>query len=177
MPSRVRQKEDELSLELARSLLSYDPLTGSLDWKRPPRRGVAAGPAGCVNADGYKIVGYGGHEYMAIHLIWFLQTGEWPEHGVDHKDLDKTNDRWDNLREATYGQNNCNRDIRKDNSTGVRGVGWSRNSAINPYVARIRKDGTQINLGAYPTLQEAAKVRRAAEIKYFGEFAPMNEAI
>lgn len=177
MPARVRQKEDELSLEEARSLLSYDPLTGSLCWKRAPRRGVGAGPAGSVNADGYKIVGYRGREYMAIHLIWFLQTGEWPEHGVDHIDLDKTHDEWSNLRPATCGQNNCNRDIRKDNTTGARGVGWSRNSSINPYVARIRKDGVQVNLGAYPTLEKAAEARRTAEVHYFGEFAPLSEVI
>jgi hypothetical protein len=177
MPIRDRKKEDALSLEEVRSLLSYDPETGALNWIRPPRRGVGIGPAGCIQPDGYKLVGYKGHLYMAIHLIWFIQTGEWPEHGVDHKDLDKSNDRWSNLRQATYSQNNCNRGIRKDNTTGVRGVGWSRNSSINPYTARIRKDGIKINLGAYATLAEAAKVRRAAEIKYFGEFAPAAEVI
>jgi hypothetical protein len=173
MPSRVRQKEDELSLELARSLLSYDPLTGALNWKRPPRRGVAAGPAGCVNADGYKIVGYKGHEYMAIHLIWFLQTGEWPQHGVDHKDRDPRNDKWINLRLATYTQNNRNMSLRKDNPTGVRGVTIEGKSGR--LCSRIRVDGKQIWLGYFDTLDSAAAARQTAELKYFGEFSPLHE--
>ena len=175
MPLRVREKEAELSLELARSLLSYDPLTGALNWKCPPRRGVGAGPAGCINADGYKIVGYGGREYMATHLIWFLQTGEWPEHGVDHKSRNKTDDRWDNLRPATYAQNNRNMGLRKDNKTGVRGVEFIERNTLNPYVTRIGVDGTQIKLGCYPSLEEAKLVREAAELKYHGEFSPLHE--
>lgn len=175
MPKRVREKEDELSLELARSLLSYDPLTGALDWKRPPRRGVAAGPAGCVNTDGYKIVGYKGHEYMAIHLIWFLQTGEWPEHGVDHKDRDTTNDRWLNLRPATYAQNNRNMSLRKDNPTGIRGVTICRKNG--KFLPRIRVDGRQIYLGRFDDLDIAASVRHAAELKYFGEFSPLHQEV
>ncbi len=177
MPSRVREKEAELSLELARSLLSYDPLTGALDWRRSPRRGVAAGSAGYVGTSGYNMVGYLGHEYMAIHLIWFLQTGEWPEHGVDHKDRDKTNDRWANLRLATYTQNNRNMGLRKDNSTGVRGVSYVAKNRQNPYAPRIGMNGVQIHLGYFGSLKEAADVRRAAELKYFGEFSPLHEGI
>lgn len=172
MPLRTREKEDELSLDVARSLLSYDSLTGSLDWKRPPRRGVAAGPAGRINADGYKIVGYKGHEYMATHLIWFLVTGDWPEHGVDHKDRDSSNDRWVNLRPATCTQNNQNVGIRKDNRTGVRGV--MRDERRGTYFARIRVNGEPVYLGSSFDLQAAAAMRLAAEIKHFGEFSPLH---
>jgi hypothetical protein len=175
MPSRVREKEDELSLEQARSLLSYDPLTGALNWKRPPRRGVGIGPAGCVNADGYKIIGYGGHEYMAIHLIWLLQTGEWPEHGVDHKDRDTTNDCWANLRAATYSQNNQNMSLRKDNSTGVRGVSYDPKN--QKFYTRIRKDHRVHWLGYHDTLAGAAAARQSAELKLFGEFSPLHEGL
>lgn len=175
MPSRVRQKEDEMSLELARSLLSYDPLTGALNWKRPPRRGIAAGPAGCVNSDGYKIVGYKGREYMAIHLIWFIQTGGWPDYGVDHKNRDQTDDRWANLRLATYTQNNRNMGLRKDNRLGVRGVSFVDQNTKNPFKSRIRVDGVQIILGYFGTLEEAKSVRESAELKYFGEFSPLHE--
>lgn len=172
MPLRTRKKEDDLSLDTARSLLSYDPATGALDWKRPPRRGVAAGPAGHLNSEGYKIVGYKGHEYMAVHLIWFLQTGGWPEHGVDHKDRDQSNDRWSNLRLATYTQNNQNMGLRKDSRTGVRGVMHDARRGI--FFARIRVNGEPIYLGASHNLDVVADLRRDAEIKHFGEFSPLH---
>lgn len=171
MPLRDRKKEEDLSLDTARSLLAYDPSTGALDWKKPPRRGVAAGPAGCVNADGYRIVGYRGHEYMATHLIWFLMTGEWPEHGVDHKDRDSTNDRWVNLRSATYTQNNQNLGLRKDNRTGVRGV--MINGRSGKFFSNIVVNGERVYLGSSHDLGAVAAARRAAEIKHFGEFSPL----
>ena len=172
MAGRTREKEAALSLEQARSLLSYNPETGELAWKRPPRRGVAAGPAGCVNPDGYLIVGYRGHLYLATHLIWFLMTGEWPEHGVDHENRNTSDDRWENLRAATYTQNNRNRGVRKDNKTGVRGVIAPQRTSR--YEARIRVDGKEIRLGRFDHLADAAAARRDAEMKYFGEFAPMS---
>lgn len=172
MPLRTRKKEDDLSLDVARSLLSYDPATGALDWKRPPRRGVAAGPAGHLNSEGYKIVGYKGHEYMAVHLIWFLQTGEWPEQGVDHENRNRSDDRWDNLRPATYTQNNQNKTIRKDNTTGIHGVGFD--ARRGKLYARIVVDGQGIFLGESRDLHVAAAARRAAEIKHFGEFSPLH---
>jgi hypothetical protein len=172
VPLRIRKKEDDLSLDVARSLLSYDPMTGALDWKRPPRRGVAAGPAGHINSEGYRIVGYNGHEYMAVHLIWFLQTGEWPVHGVDHEDRNQGNDKWSNLRPATCVQNNQNRGLRKDNSTGVHGVGYDPRRGN--FHARIRVDGKSIYLGGSRDLEVIAGLRRAAEIKHFGEFSPLH---
>ena len=39
--------------------------------------------------------------YFCHHIIWFLQTGEWPSMMIDHKDQDKLNNRWDNLRLGT----------------------------------------------------------------------------
>jgi hypothetical protein len=175
MPMRGRQKEDALSLEEVRSLLSYDPETGALNWIRPPRRGVSIGPAGCINTDGYKVVGYKGHLYMAIHLIWFIQTGEWPEHGVDHKDRDPRNDRWSNLRLATYSQNNQNMPLRKDNLTGVRGVGFESRRGM--FYARIRKDHQLHWLGYHATLAGAESARQNAELKLFGEFSPLHEGL
>src|ERR1700756_2237744 len=175
MPARVRQKEEKLSLEVARALLSYDPLTGVLVWKVKGHKIAPGKVAGSHNVDGYNRVTVKGHSYMAIHLIWFIQTGEWPEHGVDHKDRNPTNDAWSNLRLATYTQNNHNLSIRKDNKTGVKGVQFVNKNSLNPYFVRIGVNGAQISLGHYPSLEEAKNVRAAAELKYHGEFSPLYE--
>ena len=40
------------------------------------------------------------------------------------------------------------------------------------YRARIMVDRKEIRLGNFKTLEEAKKAREAAELKYFGEYAP-----
>lgn len=173
MPKRDHQKERFLPFEEASRLLAYDPETGVLKWRVSPRRGVAVGTlAGARNGSGYVIVGYRGHEYMATHLIWLLMTGHWPDHGVDHKSRDRSDDRWENLRLATYSQNNQNMPIRKDNKTGVRGVQIARNGS---FYARIGVQGRSVRLGTFTSLEQAALVRQNAELKHFGKFSPLHE--
>ena len=43
---------------------------------------------------------------------------------VDHKNLDGLDNREENLRPASYSQNNANQRIRSDNTSGVKGVCW-----------------------------------------------------
>jgi hypothetical protein len=83
----------------------------------------------------------------------------------------KCDDRWENLRPATFAQNNRNCDIRKDNKSGVRGVLVSKDGKFNP---RITVDGKQIHLGYFDDIEPAALARRNAELKYFGEFSPLH---
>ena len=173
MPARSREKEVALSPEAVRLLFSYNSETGLLSWARPPRRGVSIGPAGVRNDDGYLIVGYKGHLYMGIHIIWCWMTGEWPEHGVDHKDLDQANDVWSNLRQATYQQNNRNRPVRKDSETGVKGV--QVNKRNGKFRARITVDKKIIHLGEFLTLAAATAVREKAEVRLFGEFSTLHK--
>lgn len=41
--------------------------------------------------------------------------------------------------------------------------------------AHIKKDGKDMRIGSFLTLEEAAKARKAMEIHLFGEFAPCTE--
>jgi hypothetical protein len=45
------------------------------------------------------------------------------------------------------------------------------------WVAEIKADSQKVHLGRFLTLEEATKVRRAAELKYFGEFAPDHDPV
>jgi len=170
VPSRRTDKEDALTPEMVRELFLYDPVTGILKWSKPPRRGVAAGIAGCANADGYRIIGYRGEEYMAIHVIWCWMTGKWPTHGVDHKDRNPANDVWKNLREATYSQNNRNRIVRRDSSTGIKGVMLRRKTGA--FTAYITINKRRIHIGDFRSIEGAAAARKETEMRLFGEFSP-----
>jgi hypothetical protein len=101
-------------------------------------------------------------------------TGDWPADLVDHRDRNKANNAWLNLREATNAENCRNIGKPKRNTSGVLGVGWHKR--IGKWQAAIRVDRKLLSLGYYTDLDEAAAVRRAAELKYFGAFAPSEAA-
>jgi hypothetical protein len=88
---------------------------------------------------------------------------------VDHINGDILDNRRCNLRCVNASQNGFNR-IRKNtnNTSGVTGV--SRNK--KRWSAHIYVMYKKIHIGTFDTIEEAAKERRAAELKYFREFAP-----
>src|SRR5262245_23090214 len=104
---------NDLTASQVRTLFDYDPETGIISWKvdRSNGRRVhthAGDPAGTVRADGYVQIHISGSIYLAHRLIWLWQTGEWPREHIDHINLDPSDNRWANLREATNGENMIN---------------------------------------------------------------------
>lgn len=71
----------------------------------------------------------------------------------------------ENCRWVTPTENSRNQGVRKDNSSGVRGVNKKKNS--NKWVARISVDGKRIYLGERSDFEEAVKLRKDAERKYW----------
>lgn len=87
---------------------------------------------------------------------------------VDHVNH-KTLDNWrDNLRVANKLQNAQNAKRRKDNSSGVKGVGWDPEAEL--WRARIRVDGKRIHLGRFEKLEDAQEAYRKASVKYHQDF-------
>lgn len=71
---------------------------------------------GSIGQSGYVLVGITLPNqkpmlYRAHMMAWLLMTGEWPAEGfqVDHKDRDKANNRWSNLRLVSARLNSLNR--------------------------------------------------------------------
>jgi|SRR5580658_3470180 hypothetical protein len=98
-----------------------------------------------------------------------LQKGEYGDH-INGNTLDN---RRDNLRKATSSQNGYNKNIRKDNSTGFKGVLPVRDK----FIANIKVGPNRIHLGTFSTPKEAGKAYDEAAIKYFGEFAKTNKML
>lgn len=154
-------------MDIIKTLLRYEPDSGELYWLANRPNGVKAGEqAGSVRKDGYRYICVDGVRYYAQVIIWFLQTGKWPADMVDHKNRQRDDNRWDNLREATRSQNISNAKLRVDNSTGFKGVFRQPNG----FRAQINAGGVRYALGVFKTLEEAAKARKSAEIKYHKEF-------
>lgn len=65
-------------------------------------------PAGCTSSRGYIQIRKGKDKFMAHRIIWAMNFGKWPKTGLDHINGDKTDNRIENLREATQYQNSKN---------------------------------------------------------------------
>ena len=125
--------------------------------------------AGNINSDGYVRVGLNGKVYLAHRLIWCMMTGSFPDFDIDHKDLNTSNNRFDNLRACDRSQNNMNHPIRVDNSSGIKGIYFESKS--KKWTAEIKSHGVRYWLGSYDTKEEAGEARRTAAQQVHKDFA------
>ena len=154
--------------EIARDLLEYDPETGRLWWKENRNRtDITGSEAGWVDNNRRRLE-IGEKVYLAHRVAYFLHTGEQPPEFLDHKDGDSLNNRASNLRPATRRQNNRNKGIYANNSTGYRGVIYCRESG--KYRARIGLGGKKKTIGRFPTAEEASQAYEAFARENYGEF-------
>lgn len=92
---------------------------------------------------------------------------------TDHINGNRLDNRRDNLRTCTRSKNLQNARVRDSNRTGYKGVAIHKASGL--YHAYINVDGKQISLKYHKTPEDAARAYNRAAIKYFGEFARLNE--
>ncbi len=157
-----------LTHERVREVLDYNPETGKLTWKKGVR-GRKPGRRAGATCGKYRQICIDGINLKEHRLIWFWMNGKWPECLVDHRDSDGLNNRWRNLRAATYSQNNRNRKLSSRNSSGHVGVFPDRCSG--KWGAFIGLDGRTKNLGRFECIEDAVAARCSAERHHFGSFA------
>jgi hypothetical protein len=151
-----------------KELLTYQPLTGQFVWNMRRGRARAGDVAGNLD-NGYVQIRIDGRRYMGHVLAWLYMTGCTPTVEVDHKDLDRANNRWDNLRLGTHAENNQNKPKPKNNTSGVKGA--RRYKRTNRFVAAIMAHGQARHLGYFDTLEEASAAYVKAAKELHGEFA------
>ena len=89
-------------------------------------------------------------------------------HG-DHINFNRTDNRRENLRIATFSNSQAHRRTRKDNKSGHKGVYW-RND-IGKFEAQIRINGKLKRLGYFDDENTASKSFSKAAKEQYGEFA------
>jgi hypothetical protein len=158
-------------------LALYNTETGLFSWlEREGKKGWntrwAGKPAGNINVRGYVQIQILNKNYLAHRLAWFYVMGEWPEHEIDHIDLNRSNNAWSNLRHATRSENAANSPPHKDGASGYKGVSYFKGGKkIKKWVANIKSNGKKYHLGYYMTKEEAAAAYAKAAAELHGEFA------
>lgn len=168
-----------ISAAEARRLLDYDASTGALTWKpRPEIKQIdrvwnlryAGRRAGFDWMGRYVLISLFKKRYYGHRIAFLLMMGRFPDDEIDHIDGNGLNNAWDNLREATRSQNNCNKasSKRSGNITGLKGVRIDRNGR---YFAQIQYLGKHEVIGGFDTAEEAHGAYCARAHKLHGEFA------
>lgn len=177
-------KQDAITADYLRSILSYDPTTGEFRWKNRPREHFAslraqsrcnsqfAGKiAGALSTRGYWVIGVSFRIYTAHRLAWLYMTGEWPIGDIDHIDGATANNAWRNLRAATESQNLMNSKLRADNKTGFKCVHARVGVKGTRYQVTLSALGKREYIGTFDTAEEGHEAHKRAAARLHGEFA------
>ncbi len=161
-------KARQMTQERLKEVLHYDPDTGAFNWLQQ-RPGCVPGREVGTIACGYRQIEVDYKLFRASRLAWLYITGNWPENLVDHKNGNRSDDRWCNLRAATHQENSRNRKPCKRNKSGK--VGVCVGTKPNTWEANITIDNKLLQLGCFEVKKDAITARCKAEKHYFGAFA------
>lgn len=155
----------ELTHEYLISVISYNKITGKFTWlcDRSPfvRKGAVAGSKRPSGVWYTRILG---KNYLLHRLAWFYVHKNWPEALIDHINGDCSDNRFSNLREATYSQNSENQKRAKAGRICNLPLGVDKQGEL--FVARIRVKGKYIYLGHHRSPQLAHDAYVVAKRKY-----------
>jgi len=89
---------------------------------------------------------------------------------VDHINGDPLDNRRANLRFCSLSQNQHNQRLKRDNTSGFKGVRRDKKR----WMARIQLGPERRYLGSFGSAESAARAYDAAALHHFGEFARLN---
>lgn len=148
-----------------RELFTLDADTGVLS-RIKACRGGKAGPVAGSQGRGYLRIHIDGRDYYYHCIVWLYVHGDLPAPGfeIDHINRISSDNRPANLRAITVSQNNQNRGIPKNNTSGIKGVCWATRQG--KWKAQICINGKQTALGFFDDVEAAASAYEQAASKY-----------
>lgn len=159
-----------ITADRLKTLLTYDPTTGLFMRRAPAANGKfkQGSIAGTVQPNGYIRIKIDGVQYSAHRLAWLYVHGYLPSDWIDHKDANPSNNRVDNLRLVSPSENKMNCFVRKDNSSGCKGVNWHKHRQKWAVSCTVR--GVKHYLGHFDNLEDAVRSRTLFAKTAHGEF-------
>ena len=108
-------------------------------------------------------------KFKRMHREIALRAGMPFSREYDHANGNGLDNRRENIRPATHGQNNANRKKEPNKTSRFKGVCWHK--PLSKWTAQIGVNGKKIHLGVFVSETDAASAYRLAALKHFGEFA------
>lgn len=146
----------------------FDYVDGELYWKQKVSPKVVVGNLAGDICNGRRRIRLNKKSLLAHRIIFMMHYNYLPSL-VDHIDGDITNNRIENLREATYSQNQQNRKLGKDNTSGYKNVQWKKQK--QKWMVEVKKDKNRIFVGYFDDLELASFAAEEARIIYHKEFS------
>jgi len=150
----------DLTSDRLKQLIEYNGLTGEF------KRVSDGAPAGSVNGDGRLWIRVDCKRYLAHRLAWLYMTGDWPADQIDHRDMDRSNNAFSNLRECSYSQNKMNTNAQGNNKLGLKNIHQIRNGSFK---VSIGKDGVY-SQKIFKTIPEAKAWADQKRAELHGDF-------
>lgn len=162
-------KKELPSQEYLKEFFNYDNITGLFTWKiRTSNRINVGSIAGNENTIGYIQIQLDKRNYLAHIFAWKYYYGIDPINDIDHINGIRSDNRIENLREATTIENNRNRRMQSNNTSGYKGVFYNKRDSN--YYARAGLNGTYVSLGYFNTPEEASDAYIKFTKEHFKEF-------
>lgn len=156
-----------LTQKYVKELFNYQD--GELYWKVCKAKRLKIGDiAGTLQNTGRKSTKINNKLYLNHRIIFLYHYGYLPQY-IDHIDTNPLNNRIENLREATFAQNQWNTTIPLRNKSGIKNVCWHK--ASNKWVVQISVAGDNKILGYFKDIELAEFVALQAREKYHGIYA------
>lgn len=158
-----------LSRDRLMEVLHYEPETGIFTrLKKTGDKGVVGQKVGGLKQHGYISIQVDGFRMYAHQLAFLYMTGSIPPE-IDHRNGNRSDNCWKNLRVATRTQNNGNQ--KKYKGKWPKGVVKMKTKKpfYKAFRARIYNGNRAVSLGVYSTPEEAHAAYMKAAREYFGE--------
>lgn len=164
----MANNDSTLTQNLLSELFTYE--NGNLYWKtrKSPSVDLSKKAGSASSTDRYLRLMVNKQSYKVHRLVFMLHHGYMPKY-IDHINGNTFDNRIENLREATYNQNNQNASIRKDNSSGIKGVYWHK--ITGKWSASCQVDNKRKYLGLHETIEKASNAVKSFREQHHGEFA------
>lgn len=144
-----------LTAEELRQLVHYDPATGHFTWLQSKYQPYRIGNrAGSRMNTGYRRIFIGEKAFTEHRLAWLYMTGQWPERHIDHINGNRTDNRFENLRDVSRSTNLHN--IQSSNK-GALSIYRGVSPQGGKWTMQIMVNGKRVRVPGFDTEEDAAR--------------------